>query len=245
MIYFILIVSIIIIIFWKLYSPKIKGIIGEKSISSILYLLDKSKYSVINNIVLKRDTKTSQIDHVVISDFGIFVIETKNYKGWIVGNEKSEHWTQVLFKRKQRFYNPIKQNLGHINVLKTYLSKYPSINYIPIVVFLSKSDIKVKTTHDIINSRQLIHTIKKYNEINIEKREKEDIYKIINEANLVDTYDKTEHIKSIKKLIQKRKSNIQDNKCPQCGEKLVLRNGKYGKFLGCTTYPKCKFIRNI
>ena len=245
MIYFILIVSIIIIIFWKLYSPKIKGIIGEKSISSILYLLDKSKYSVINNIVLKRDTKTSQIDHVVISDFGIFVIETKNYKGWIVGNEKSEHWTQVLFKRKKRFYNPIKQNLGHTNVLKTYISKYPSINYIPIVVFLSKSDIKVKTTHDIINSRQLIHTIKKYNEINIEKREKEDIYKIINDANLVDTYDKTEHIKSIKKLIQRRKSDIQDNKCPQCGEKLVLRNGKYGKFIGCTSYPRCKFINKI
>jgi predicted RNA-binding Zn-ribbon protein involved in translation (DUF1610 family) len=245
LIYFILIVSVIIIIFWRLYIPKIKGIIGEKSISSILYLLDKSKYSVINNIVLERDTKTSQIDHVVISDFGIFVIETKNYKGWIVGNEKSEHWTQVLFKRKQRFYNPIKQNLGHINVLKTYLSKYPSINYIPIVVFLSKSDIKVKTTYNIINSRQLIQTIKKYNEINLEQREKEDIYKIINEANLVDTYDKTEHIKSIKKLIQKRKRDIQDNKCPQCGEKLVLRNGKYGKFLGCTNYPRCKFIRNI
>jgi predicted RNA-binding Zn-ribbon protein involved in translation (DUF1610 family) len=242
LIYFILIVSVIIIIFWRLYIPKIKGIIGEKSISSILYLLDKSKYSVINNIVLERDRKTSQIDHVVISDFGIFVIETKNYKGWIVGNEKSEHWTQVLFKRKQRFYNPIKQNLGHINVLKTYLSKYPSINYIPIVVFLSKSDIKVKTTYNIINSRQLIQTIKKYNEINLEQREKEDIYKIINEANLVDTYDKTEHIKSIKKLIQKRKRDIQDNKCPQCGEKLVLRNGKYGKFLGCTSYPRCKFI---
>jgi len=135
--------------------------------------------------------------------------------------------------------------LGHINVLKTYLSKYPSINYIPIVVFLSKSDIKVKTTHDIINSRQLIHTIKKYNEINIEKREKEDIYKIINDANLVDTYDKTEHIKSIKKLIQRRKSDIQDNKCPQCGGRLVLRNGEYGEFLGCTSYPRCKFINKI
>lgn len=219
--------------------------IGEKSISSILYLLDKSKYSVINNIVLKKDTKTSQIDHVVISDFGIFVIETKNYKGWIVGNEKSEHWTQVLFKRKQMFYNPIKQNLGHINVLKTYLSKYPSINYIPIVVFLSKSDIKVKTTYTIINSHQLIQTIKKFNEINLDQKEKEDIYKIINEANLVDTYDKTEHIKSINKLVQKRKSDIQNNKCPECGEKLVLRNGKYGKFLGCTNYPRCKLIRNF
>jgi hypothetical protein len=84
---FILIVSILAIYFWKLNSPKIKGIIGEKSISSILYFLDKSKYKVINNIVLKKDTKTSQIDHIVISDFGIFVIETKNYKGWIIGHE--------------------------------------------------------------------------------------------------------------------------------------------------------------
>ena len=243
--FLILILFFLAFLFFGLYKSKIKGVIGEKSISSILYFLDKSKYKVINDIVLKKGTKTSQIDHIVISDFGIFVIETKNYKGWIVGNEKSEHWTQVLFKRKKIFYNPIKQNLGHINVLKTYLSKYPSINYIPIVVFLSKSDIKVKTTHDIINSRQLIQTIKKYNEINIEKKEKEDIYKIINETNLVDTYDKTEHIKSIKKLIQKRKSDIQDNKCPQCGGKLVLRNGKYGKFLGCTTYPRCEFIRNI
>ena len=52
-----------------------------------------------------------------------------------------------------------------------------------------------------------------------------DIYKIINEANLVDTYDKTEHIKSINKLVQKRKSDIQNNKCPECGEKLNEADG--------------------
>lgn len=243
--FLILILFFLAFLFFGLYRSKIKGVIGEKSVSSILYFLDKSKYKVINDIVLKKGTKTSQIDHVVISDFGIFVIETKNYKGWIVGNENSDHWTQVLFKRKHRFYNPIKQNMGHINTLKTYLSKYPSINYIPIVVFSSKSDIKVQTTYNIINSRKLIHTIKKFNEISLSEKEKEDIYKIINEANSVDTYNKTEHIKSIKKLIQKSKNDIQENKCPQCGEKLILRSGKFGRFLGCTSYPRCKFIRNI
>jgi len=106
LIYFILIVSIIIIIFWKLYSPKIKGIIGEKSISSILYLLDKSKYSVINNIVLKRDTKTSQIDHVVISDFGIFVIETKTTKVGLLATKNQSIGHKCYSKEKRDFIIP-------------------------------------------------------------------------------------------------------------------------------------------
>ena len=245
MIIFILIVSILAIYFWKLYSPKIKGIIGEKSISSILYFLDKSKYKVINNIVLKKDTKTSQIDHIVISDFGIFVIETKNYKGWIIGHENSEHWTQLLFKQKQKFYNPIKQNLGHINALKNCLSSYSNINYIPIVVFSTKSEIKVNSTTDVINSHQLIATIKKYYEINLTETQKEEIFQKIKDANVVGTYDKNKHVKSIKKVVQKRKTFIQENKCPECGGNLVLRSGKFGEFLGCISYPRCKFIRNI
>lgn len=72
---------------------RIFGGVGEKTTSSILLFLDKSKYKVINNVVLKSGDKTSQIDHIVISDYGIFVIETKNYKGWILGSENSEYWT--------------------------------------------------------------------------------------------------------------------------------------------------------
>jgi predicted RNA-binding Zn-ribbon protein involved in translation (DUF1610 family) len=245
MIFLILILSLLAIYSWGLYSPKIKGVIGEKSISSILYFLDKSKYKVINNIVLKKNNKTSQIDHVVISDFGIFVVETKNYKGWIIGNENSEHWIQVLFKRKQKFYNPIKQNLGHINALKNCLDQYPNIKYIPIVVFSSKSNIKVKTTNHVLNSNQLIAAIKKYDKINLTEADKEKIFEKIIESNLVDKYDKNEHVESIKQQIHNREKHIRENKCPQCGEKLVLRSGKFGKFLGCISYPRCKFIQNI
>lgn len=98
-------------IFFMFYKSKIKGIIGEKSVSSLLYFLDYSKYKVINNVVIKNGEITSQIDHTIISDFGIFVIETKNFKGWIVGGEKSEFWTQIMFKNRNKFYNPLLQTL--------------------------------------------------------------------------------------------------------------------------------------
>src|SRR5690606_19184571 len=95
----IFIILILVLILRRIFRVKIKGFIGEKTTSSILYFLDKSKYKVINNIVIEAYGKTTQIDHIVISDFGVFVIETKNYKGWILGGENSEYWTQVIYKR--------------------------------------------------------------------------------------------------------------------------------------------------
>ena len=65
---------------------------------------------------------TSQIDHLVLSEYGIFVIETKRYKGWIFGSEKAENWTQVIFKEKHQFRNPVKQNWSHVYALKSVLT---------------------------------------------------------------------------------------------------------------------------
>lgn len=67
-------------------------------------------YIVINNLKLNTKGTISQIDHLVVSNYGIFVIETKNYKGWILGNEDSQNWTQVIYKYKNKFYNPVLQN---------------------------------------------------------------------------------------------------------------------------------------
>ena len=240
-----LISFIILILIWFLFKPKIKGIIGEKTTSSILLFLDKSKYKVINNVVLKSGDKTSQIDHIVISDYGIFVIETKNYKGWILGSENSEYWTQVIYKRKEKLYNPIRQNLSHIKALKDCLYEFPDIDYKSIIVFSTKAEIKVNTTTDVVNSYQLIGTIKKYKSLNLTEYEKESVFKKINTLNLAKTYDKKQHVKSIKQRIQKREDSIKKNKCPQCGDNLTVRKGKYGNFLGCNSYPKCKFTRNI
>lgn len=242
---FIIILIIVLVLFFLIYKKKIKGIIGEKTVSSILYFLDSTKYNVVNNIVIKNDEGTSQIDHAVVSDFGIFVIETKNFKGWIVGGEKSEFWTQVIFKYRNKFYNPLLQNSGHIKALKKCLVDYPHIKYHSIIVFSNNANIKINTSQDVINSSQLLRTIKRYSEINLTELEKEKITQKINLSNVSESYNKGQHIKSIKNRINHREKSIAANKCPSCGCDLIKRKGKFGSFLGCTSYPKCRFIRNI
>jgi predicted RNA-binding Zn-ribbon protein involved in translation (DUF1610 family) len=245
MILVICIILIFVLVLWQIFSVKIKGVIGEKTTSSILYFLDKSKYKVINNVVLCAAGKTTQIDHIVISDFGIFVIETKNYKGWILGGENSEYWTQVIYNRKEKFYNPIRQNLAHIQALKNCLREYRNLEYVSIIVFPSKSNIKVYTNTEVGYSHQLTKTIKKYTEVNLTDIDKEAIFQRINALNIVDTYDKSDHVKSIKQRIQRRNQSIHENRCPKCGGELIERNGKFGTFLGCKSYPRCKFTLNI
>ena len=126
MIFLILVVLIILVII-RIYTPKIKGSAGEFKVNTRLSFLGKD-YIVLNDILIKSSNGyTSQIDELVLSEYGIFVIETKNYKGWIFGNEKSENWTQVIYKEKHTFRNPIKQNWSHIYTLKNVLSDFPFI----------------------------------------------------------------------------------------------------------------------
>ena len=53
------------------------------------------------------------------------------------------------------------------------------------------------------------------------------------------------HKKNIQKNLNKRNDLAQKLICPNCGEKLILRTGKYGKFYGCSNYPKCRYTKNI
>lgn len=94
----------------------------------------------------------SQIDHVVISKYELFVIETKNYKGWIFGSENAYEWTQVIFSNKYKLYNPLKQNLGHIKALQSNLVDYPNLNYFPIVVFTGSARLKVNSSYPVITN---------------------------------------------------------------------------------------------
>ena len=109
--------------------------------------------------MLQAVDNTTQIDHVVVSNYGIFVIETKNYKGWICGNEFDDYWTQVIYKMKEKLRNPIMQNYGHTQVLKSVLHEYPNINYVPIVVFTTKADIKVKLKATVVYTVRLLKLV--------------------------------------------------------------------------------------
>lgn len=237
-----LIALLVPIVIYRIFKPRIKGVIGEKFVALKLDRLPKSNYKVINNLVLNVSDWTSQIDHVVISDFGLFVIETKNLKGWIFGGEHSEYWTQVIYNWKSRFYNPILQNRSHVRALKHCLIEFPQVNYIPIVVFSNSSTLKLETNYEVVYSAHLLKTIKSYSEeVTLSEAEKEAIFSSLSSANDSANYKRSSHIKSIRLRISKRSDSIAQNICPQCGGDLILRKGKFGKFKGCSRFPKCMF----
>lgn len=242
MIVFIVFILIIVIVL-KINSSKIKGSIGEAKVNTRLNFIGK-EYIVLKDILIKSSNGyTSQIDELVLSEYGLFVIETKNYKGWIFGNEKAENWTQVIYKEKHTFRNPIKQNWSHIYALKSLLSDYPNIKYHPIVVFSGNATLKsIESSVPVIYSNRLNSTIRR---LSFEKclsiDELNKIQTILESSELKERNARKEHIKNIKQNVKEKKSKMANLICPRCNGELKLRNGRNGKFYGCSNYPRCKF----
>lgn len=239
--FWLLLLVVVLILVYQLFRARIKGKFGEKKVALILSLLNSSNYKVLNDVVLDTNGRTSQIDHIVISDYGIFVIESKNYKGWIFGSEHSDYWTQVIFRRKEKFYNPIRQNHSHILALKSCLSGFPNAKYVSVIVFSSAATIKVNTETEVTYPFKLLNYIKAHSDGNLTQDEKDKIFEIINLLNTVDNYDRRQHIEAIRKKVRNRDESIKLSRCPRCGNPLLERQGKYGKFIGCSSFPSCKF----
>lgn len=88
---------------------------------------------------------TTQIDHLLLSPFGVFVIETKNYKGWIFGSERQKQWTQKIYKKSFKFQNPIHQNYKHMKVLELVLSDIvDKDNMHSVIVFMPEAVFKTE-----------------------------------------------------------------------------------------------------
>lgn len=117
---------------------------------------------IFNDVVFENNGKKSQIDHIVVSDYGIFVIETKNYKGAIYGAGNKTYWTQYLGKKNFKFYNPVKQNQGHIYALEHILKGLMPLEFISIVVFTERAKLKVAVNTPLVFSNKLLKTIYSY-----------------------------------------------------------------------------------
>jgi len=238
----ILFLLLIGILFKKVYLPKIKGAKGEFSVALRLRRLNKKEYKVYNNIYLKIGGITTQIDHLVISVYGIFVIETKNYKGWIFGNESSRYWTQILYNEKNKIYNPIKQNWSHINFLKRLSPDFKDLQYFPIIVFAGSAKLKkVKASVPVIYKGKLLKTIRKNKIIYLTHSQLEIIDQLLEQAIIEKKEAGKKHKKFVRSNIKRKRRKPDPVICPKCGGKLVNRIGKYGSFRGCSNYPECKY----
>jgi hypothetical protein len=233
------------------------GSIGEYRVRKEIEKLEKSspgKYKVFHDIYIpKRDGSSSQIDHIILSEQGLFVIETKNYSGWIFGDEASKYWTQVIYRRKEKFLNPIWQNQGHIKALKEWLGgEFAHIPIYSIVIFMPRAKLKSGihfTQSHVIYPKQLNQILEQYQTKVIDNETKQHLAHKLKTLLVRDKQQekemKKQHIQAIQKKQKHIKEQVQQNRCPKCGSTLVLKRGKYGKFRGCSNYPKCRFTQKV
>ena len=168
----------IAIVFIILNQPVVKGTIGELVAKSMLKKLDKSEYTLHKNVeIAKKDGTISPVDQVVVSKYGIFVIEKKNYQGMIFGNEISTEWIQLIYMKKEKIPNPIIENKGHIkSVIKLLdINKTKTISIISCT--LRGRLKKVITKTPVVYSVALTNKIKQYKDVLLNDEE----IKVINE----------------------------------------------------------------
>lgn len=222
---------------------KVLGEIGEESVASILRTLPKD-YVVFNDVYLEIKGKSTQIDHVVISRYGVFIIETKNYTGWIFGNDTSEYWTQTIYDEKYKLRNPLKQNYAHLKTLQLIFGIEERF-YFPVVAFHDKATLKCKTYGNVMYFSELkdfilSKTIPKLTDELVNRLSAVLMYYSVKNEN-----QKQEHILKVKQDIANKESLVEKGICPKCGGMLIHRQGKYGEFISCINYPSCRFTQNI
>lgn len=229
-------------IYLRINRAKISGLWGEKKVSAVLSMLGK-EYKVFNDVLIKNSYGTSQIDHLVVSPYGIFVIETKNYKGWILGGANSDKWTQNIWGNKYQLANPIRQNMGHIKALQNALPQYISSQYVSIIAFSHNSKLKVKVddSYNVVYTLNVISRIRAYKEVILSDEQQNEYITALQKFLDSSKDEKKAHVSTVRQKSIRREAMINADICPQCGGSLIKRKGKYGSFYGCSNYPNCKF----
>ena len=210
-----------------------RGEEGENKVAKDLDS-DTSFHHLINNLVLLGNNNIShQIDHILINENGIFVIETKNYYGEINGKEEDSFWTRSYFEKGKRktikFHNPLKQNMSHIRSIVRLIGRdYPIYCF---VVF-PQNNVDVLDIFNVCNLDSLtkrLNLIKSDKPLSKEKIEKAYETLLMNEADI----NNEQHVNKVKEVEKERKEHqkkirmaIEKRICPYCGWKLILKGDK-------------------
>lgn len=225
--FYIILIAIIIFIGYKQYQTYINstyykqtknnlikvwynsGMLGEYMTYKELKDFEIKAGKFLFNVYLpKEDGTTTEIDVLLITRRGLFVFESKNYSGWIFGDEHQKNWTQSLpsgrgRSHKEHFFNPIFQNNGHINNLKRIIGEEKP--YYSIITFSERCTLK-----KVPNNTKFVKIIKRnnvwntvlsiYNNIEnvMTSEEVKEIYDKLLPYTQVDAQTKMEHITNIK-----------------------------------------------
>lgn len=261
----------------KILDDEWVGKHGEKLTERELKLVKLlgRKGKTLRNVYLPKDNgETSEVDLIYITQKGIFVFESKNYSGWIFGDEKNKNWTAMLpNKQKNQFYNPIMQNKTHLKWMSNFVGE--DIPLFSIIIFSERCELKKVTVEsdDIkVIKRDLtyatVRDIWDKNPDTVSDDRIDELYIMLKDLTKVDKATKAAHIENIEmkyKIANDQVKDVaegddsekdsmpgpdQDMICPKCGSKLVLRTAKKGEnagnqFYGCSAFPKCRYIQDV
>ena len=265
--------GLIDIILDQIFDDEWKGRRGEKLTErelNLVKLFGRDGKVLRNVYVPKSNGETSEIDVLFITQKGIFVIESKNYSGWIFGNETDRFWTVCLpGDSKNRFYSPILQNRGHIKWLGQYLADETPL--FSIIAFSERCKLKKVTVQSddvhVIKRDRLYATVRriwKSSDDVLTETEVESLHEHLKLLTNVDEATKAVHVANIEKGCRGGKKSAPEEPlsaarvsesesvllCPRCGAELVLRTAKKGQnvgnqFYGCSSFPKCRFVKSL
>lgn len=219
-----------------------KGWIGEKKATFKMWVsLDSQIYNRFHNVIIPASNGTSQIDHILVSEYGIFIVETKNKGGWIFGSEDQANWTQTFYGKKYSFQNPLRQTYRQKKILAEFLSINESYIH-TVVYFVGDCKFKTQRPSNVLTSR-LGKYIKGFSDKLLSEDQINQIIRKLEQHNSNSTLSTRDHVRSL------RDRHSSKTICPKCGSGLKLKTAKKGpkagqKFLGCEDFPKCRFTRS-
>lgn len=236
-------------------TPERKGARGERLVHNALTsVLNEHEYRVLTDLILPVAGGTTQIDHLVLSRFGIFVIETKNMSGWIFGGADQQKWTQVQKRSKRRFQNPLRQNYAHVKAVQEIL-KVEQNTLHNFVVFTGSAEPKTAMPDSVAwglkDLGRLIALQRKHllTEVQVNAYLEKLRHQALENTNAI----RNEHLQNLEKKVAAKKQaptktpavNFDQSACPKCGKEMVKRtNSKTGDgFWGCASFPKCRGTR--
>ena len=228
-----------------LRTRTVKGHVGEFMINvAARWRLPAKTYRRLNNITLPTPDGTTQIDHVIVCPYGVFVIETKFMQGVLCGRAEERHWTQRIGRRSYRFQNPLRQNFKHVQALKTLLDLPDAVIH-SVVVFMGDGRFKTERPANVLLGGRYVTYIKSFRTPVLTDRQVEETLQKIHTGRLAPT--RATHRQHIRHLRSRLDPSAQRN-CPRCGAAMVLRTVKDGantrrQFWGCSNYPRCRVIQ--
>lgn len=140
-----------------LRHPRVKGWRGERQVLRMIREgLNPHVYADLHNVTLPTEGGSTQIDHLIFSPYGLFVLETKNLKGWIFGSERQAEWTQKIHKNhSQKFQNPLRQSYKHTQTVQALLG-LPAEQVHSVVAFVGDNQFKTEVPPQVLQGKAFI-----------------------------------------------------------------------------------------